>query len=334
MKKINSKFQIQGIVGKSGDVDVFMGFFDAASLFTCSFTDILQEDTGAGYQRPYNKRHSQDFKKYISLPGTSTPPLIFNLRCDLPSGWKITADGTGRATLHLDSTNKPLSQVDCQHRLGELQSSNIPLAFMAFIGLDLKSEMAMFNVINGKAKGLSSSLTDYHESRLLNDLICQAPHLYIARKLNEDPFSPWYQMVRYGGETTSGLKRRTSLRMMQIAVRGFLCKVDQRQGSDTEKNYETIANFWNAVRDIFPSEWSDHRHHLLTKGIGLYAMTQVLVACVIEFTDSSYGKEFFVEKLCVLKGKLDWTSNGTFASANGRKGANEVYRVVREELEF
>ncbi len=334
MKNFTSIYKIAGLLGKCGDLDVFMGFAAASTLWKCSFADILSEESGEGYQRPYSKRHSQDFKKYISLPQTSTPPLIFNLRGDLSQAWRMEPSGSGHAVLHLNSPVKSMAQVDCQHRLGELHDSDIPLAFMSFIGLSLRDEMAMFNVINGKAKGLSSSLTDYHESRLLDDLIVQAPHLYVARKLNEDPTSPWYQMVRYGGESTSGLKRRTSLRMMQKAVKEFLTKANCRDRFNPEYSYEIIVNFWQAVKSIFPVEWEDHRHHLLTKGIGLYSMTQVLTDCVNVFSRKEYCEDFFAQKLSGLNERLDWSSTGAFASANGRKGAFEVYRKIKEELPF
>jgi DGQHR domain-containing protein len=334
MKKFTSIYKIPGLLGKSGDLDVFMGFAGASTLLECSFADILQEETGLGYQRPYSKRHSQDFKKYISLPNTSTPPLIFNLRDELRNGWRVETESNGYAVLYLNTTSKSMAQVDCQHRLGELHDSDIPLAFMAFIGLNLRDEMAMFNVINGKAKGLSSSLTDYHESRLLDDVVGQAPHLYVARKLNEDPLSPWYQMVRYGGESTSGLKRRTSLRMMQKAVKEFLSKANCKQRFHPEKSYEIIVNYWRAVKKTFPKEWDDHRHHLLSKGIGLYSMMQVLTDCVNAFRKDDYCEDFFINNLSVLAERLDWSSRGAFASANGRKGANEVYREIKKELKF
>ena len=59
--------------------------------------------------------------------------------------------------------------MDCQHRLGALGDSDVSLAFMSYIGLSLREEMALFTIINSKAKGLSSSLTDFHESNLIND---------------------------------------------------------------------------------------------------------------------------------------------------------------------
>ncbi|RLB77956.1 MAG: hypothetical protein DRH06_02745 [Deltaproteobacteria bacterium] len=332
MKKDTSNKKINGLIGKCGDLDVFVGFATASHLSDHSFADILQEETGLGYQRPYSKRHSLDFKKYISLPGASTPPLIFNLRSELSSGWKIESKNDGLTVLHLNSKIKPLAQVDCQHRLGELKDSDVPLTFMTFIGLDLKQEMAMFNVINGKAKGLSSSLTDYHESRLVDDLICHAPHLYIARRLNEDPHSPWFQMIRYGGEATSGLKRRTSLRMMQKAVTEFLSKTKKKHDVDPDDNYEIIANFWLVIRCLFPAAWNDHRHNLLTKGVGLYSLMQLLTDFVSASSHDVFEEEFFLKKLSPLKDRIDWNSKGEFASANGRKGANEVYLVIKERL--
>jgi hypothetical protein len=141
-------------------------------------------------------------------------------------------------------------------------------------------------------------------------------------------------MVRYGGETTSGLKRRTSLRMMQKAVKEFIAKANCRQRFNTEKSYEIIVNYWQAVRRVFPAEWEDHRHHLLTKGVGLYSMMQVLTDYVNLFVRDEYSEDFFMNKLGVLSGRLDWSSEGTFASANGRKGAHEVYRNIKEELKF
>jgi len=55
--------------------------------------------------------------------------------------------------LSVDKNTKCLAQVDCQHRLGELHDVDVTLAFMSFIGLDLRAEMAQFVTINSKSKG-------------------------------------------------------------------------------------------------------------------------------------------------------------------------------------
>lgn len=329
MNKKASKIAISGSIGFCGDREIFLGFAPASLLYDLSFADILNEDTGEGYQRPYNKKHSENFKQYINLKGSSTIPLTLNLRKDLSGFWKIEKNNNGSTTLLLDKNNKSLAQVDCQHRLGELKDSEIPLAFMSFIGLDLREEMAMFTIINSKAKGLSSSLTDYHESNLLNDLANEAPHLYIARKLNEDVKSPWYKLIRYGGETTSGLKRRTSFRMMQKSVQQFLKDINGYYIGNLDDKYELVIEYWYAIQKVFPNEWKEHRHHLITKGIGLYSLMMLLSDLIKTKHQDSYDEDYFQNLLKPLKEKVDWRSNGTFANAGGHKGAKKVYLVLK-----
>lgn len=312
---------------------MFLGFAPAHLLHGVSFADVLNEETGEGYQRPANRSHSLDFKKYITGQQSSTIPLTFNLRNELKQNWKLQRGRNGRAILRIDKGVRCLAQVDCQHRLSELQDIDVPLAFMSFIGLDLRMEMAQFVIINSKARGLTSSLTDYHTTNLLLDVATEAPHLFIARRLNEDPQSPWFKLVRYGGETTSGLHRRTSFRMMQKAILRFLHQTRGVNIGDIEVKYSVIVAFWKAARDLFPAEWADHRHHLMTKGVGLHALTRILGDLVVRDGSTAKSTEDFSERLQPLADKrVDWSSRGPFANAGGQKGVQEVHAALREVL--
>lgn len=327
---INKNAILNGIIGSCGDHKVLLGIASAKDLFKFSFADVLNDDTGKGYQRPYNKKHSTDFKKYILSPNTSTVPLIFNLRKELGHLWTISKKD-GLAQLEITNQEPVLARVDCQHRLGELENVDIPLAFMIYIGLDLRQEMAQFYIINSKAKGLSNSLIDYHQSSLIDDVIKDAPHLFIARKLNESCSSPWFKMIKYGGELTSGLKRRTSLRMMQKCIKEFLYKTQQTEVDNIDYIYFLIENYWLAVKDVFPDEWEDPRHHLLTKGVGLYSLMGVLTDIIIQNPKIKEIDEFIMI-LNRLKGKVDWHSKGHFANAGGQKGAKQVYHELKRML--
>ncbi|MGE3550515.1 MAG: DGQHR domain-containing protein [Geobacter sp.] len=331
MKCITS---INGLIGISGGLPVFMGFEGAATLIALSFPDALNEDTGEGYQRPYNKAHSLDFKNYITRPGSSTPPLTFNLRNEYSDSWSIERGEGNAATLIITNNVKCLAQVDCQHRLGELKGIDVPLAFMTYIGLDLRQEMAIFNVINSKAKGLSSSLTDYHESKLLNDLAAEAPHLFISRRLNEDLESPWYRLIRYGGETTSGLKRRTSFRMMQKTVQSFLSQTKSCLHASLEDKYQIVLNFWVAVKNSFPEEWQEHRNNLITKGVGLYGLMQIMGDLVKQNPKADFSVEYFEACLAPLKSNFDWSSHGRFAYVGGKKGVQDVYLALKKGVQL
>lgn len=323
---------LDGILGNAGGLTVFVGFASASVLRAYSFPDVLNEDTGEGYQRPYNKSHSLDFKGYITRPGSTTPPLAFNLRDELSAFWEIRKGPRNTAALILQDGIKSLAQVDCQHRLGELEGIDVPLAFMTYIGLDLRQEMAIFNVINSKAKGLSSSLTDYHESKLLSDLTTDAPHLFISRRLNEDQTSPWYRLIRYGGETTSGLKRRTSFRMMQKTVQAFLAQTKSVLGISIEEKYQLVLYFWKAVQSTFPEAWEDHRSNLITKGVGLYGLMQLLGDIVKSNPNADFSVDYFMAKLLPLKSIIDWSSQGRFAYVGGKKGVQDVYQALKKEV--
>jgi len=103
-------------------LEVLLGFAPASLLHHLSFADVLNEDSGRGYQRRINPQHSVDFRRYIQQSGSSTIPLTFNLR-PAPSGaWHIRKESGHDyvATLEISSDQKVLAQVDCQHRLGHM----------------------------------------------------------------------------------------------------------------------------------------------------------------------------------------------------------------------
>ena len=175
---MSSSILIDCLQGLSAHRPVLLGFAPADLLYRLSFPDILDEDTGRGYQRPFNERHSQDFRRYIKEPDSSTIPLTLNLRPHAEGNWRILQLEEGRIRLEIAAgAGKIMAQVDCQHRLGNLCDLSIPLPFMCFIGLSEREEMEVFSVINSKAKGLSTSLLDYHEAQLAESLAQERPEL-------------------------------------------------------------------------------------------------------------------------------------------------------------
>ena len=125
--------------------------------------------------------------------------------------------------------------------------------------------MAIFNVINGKAKGLSSSLLDYHTTILTPDLATIQVELYIAKKLNDDPRSVWHGKVKLGGAATQGTSRRISLRGLQAATKMLLQRCPLEAGSQLRPDqlYDVVRDFWAAVASVWPVAWSQPRTHLL-----------------------------------------------------------------------
>jgi DNA sulfur modification protein DndB len=327
-----SKIRIGGQIGASAGRRVFLGFASASVLYSLSFADVLDEDTGRGYQRRFNPKHSLDFRKYIQQENSSTIPLTFNLRPRSDNVWRIDQTTGTVATLEIiEGSGKVLTQVDCQHRLGYLSDVNIDLPFMCFVGLTEREEMEVFNVINSKAKGLSTSLLDFHDATLATDLANEKPELFIALQLNSNGESPWYRQLDLGGASTSGLMRRASLRTMQKAVKKFLNQSRVLRTHTPEAAAQIVLDFWSAVAVVMREAWDSPRHHLINKGVGVYALMVLAGDLYDENGGRACDKRYFVTKLAEFIADLDWSSQGPLKGFGGEGGVNSVVALIREK---
>jgi len=323
---------LKGISGNCGSRQVLLGFAPAHLLFSLSKSDILDESTGKGYQRRFNEKHSLDFRKYIQNKNSTTIPLTFNLRPCKDGRWKVTSKKDGSATLQINSGRKVLNQVDCQHRLGHLSDLDTPLAYMIFIGLTAREEMEVFNVINSKAKGLSTSLLDFHESRLISDLGKEKPQLLLAIRLNDEESSPWFKQLDLGGNRTSGMHRRASLRTMQKAIKRFLKATQVNLTLSNDEIYQIILSFWEAIIVVLEKEWRNYRKHHLTKGIGVYSLMGIAADIYNESRLEAvlYDKNYFSGVLSDFISDFDWSNNGPLRGFGGEAGVKEALEILRK----
>ena len=318
--------------GSSAHREVLLGFAPANLLYKLSFPDIFDEDHGHGYQRPFNERHSQDFRRYIKGPNSSTIPLTLNLRPTLEDRWRVVELKNGDVRLEVDANaDKIMAQVDCQHRLGHLADLPIMLPFMCFIGLTVQEEMEVFSIINGKSKGLSTSLLDYHAAQLTECLEQERPELYIALHLNSLEESPWFRRLNLGGKTTSGLKRIVSLRMMQQATSRFLKSTAILSTHSVKDATGVVFDFWTAVRTVLPTEWADSRRHMLTKGIGVYALMTIAADIFLECRDAGLNcdQRAFSTAMADFADSVDWSTTGPLKGFGGQGGVTAAVEYLR-----
>lgn len=311
-----------------------MGFAPANVLAELSFADVLDEETGRGYQRRFNAKHSLDFRRYIQQANSSTIPLTLNLRPDKQIAWRLRGSD-GRAIM-LDvneDAGKVFAQVDCQHRLGHLGDTTVELPFMSFIGLTEREEMEVFNIINSKAKGLSASLLDFHDAQLCSDLATDRPELFIALYLRNEPQSPWFGQLDLGGDGNTGLTRRASLRTFQKAVKRFLIKSQIERDHRTEAIARIVMNFWIAVSDVFHHEWTHSRKFLITKGIGVYCLMNLAADLYREApTRCRLDRSYFSARLSDFANEFEWSSEGPLKGLGGEGGvaaATDILRACR-----
>ena len=318
-------------LGTSAHRQVVLGFAPARLLSALSFADVLDEETGRGYQRRFNEKHSQDFRRYIQEPNSSTIPLTFNLRPHPKGGWKLREVAPGNAILEIfPAVGKVMARVDCQHRLGYLDDVDVALPFMSFLGLDEREEMEIFSIFNSKAKGLSNSLLDYHDATLAADLGKDRPELFIALQLNSNAESPWCRQLDLGGKSTSGTKRRASLRTMQKAVKRFLSQSRLLRTQSPETAAETVISFWAAVATVLPEAWNSPRSFLINKGIGVYALMTIAADLYCENRNQPCDKKYYVGKLSEFLSDLDWSRTGPMKGLGGQGGVSSVVAMVRQ----
>ena len=328
---MNGKIVVDCQVGNSAGLRVLLGFAPASLLHRLSFADVLNEDTGQGYQRRFNAKHSQDFRKYIREPNAATLPLTFNLRPDSKDRWRLEEQARGRVRLVIDKgAGKVMAQVDCQHRLGHLGDLDIPLPFMCFLGLAIAEEMEVFNIINSKAKGLSTSLLDFHDAQLSQDLAKERPEIFIALKLNSEASSPWHRQLDLGGTTTSGMQRRASLRTMQKAIKRFLSATKTLDRHPPEHAAAAVLGFWQAIAEVLPEQWARPRRHVLNKGVGVYALMDIAADIYGEAKEGAeVDRRLFVNALLDFAGQVDWSSDGPFKGLGGEAGVRIAVDYLR-----
>jgi DNA sulfur modification protein DndB len=327
---LSNLIKLTGILGYSAHRRVLLGFAPANLLHSLSFADVLDEDTGRGYQRRFNPQHSLDFRKYIQGENSSTIPLTFNLRPRNDEAWMVEETPPACLSILIKSdAGKVLSQVDCQHRLGHLNDLTISLPFMCYLGLSEVEELEIFNIINSKAKGLSSSLLDFHDATLSADLGQERPELFITLHLNNNRESPWYRQLDLGGSGTSGMMRRASLRTMQKAVKRFLTHTQILRDHSADSAARIVLDFWAAVAVVLQAAWDNPRRNLVTKGIGVYSLMEIAGDLYKEHVTHNPDKRYFTNKLSEFITDIDWTNTGTLKGFGGEAGVKHTLSLLR-----
>jgi len=202
---------------------------------------------------------------------------------------------------------------------------------MCFIELSEREEMEIFNVINSKAKGLSSSLLDFHSAQLSTDLAKDRPEIYIALFLKNEASSPWYRQLDLGGRSSSGMTRRASLRTLQKAIKRFITRTKATDSRSIEEIAQIVLDFWTAVSIVLSEQWAKPRKHVLTKGIGVYALMDIAADIYIDAPQGALcSKRYFSASLADFVHGFDWSTNGPLNGLGGEGGVKTAVGLIRD----
>ncbi len=309
----------------------YTGHMSAADAARLTFADSYPPDLTAGrigYQRPPDERRAKSFAQYLRDDDAGfMTPLLLNARGGAEFVEAVLGGDVGYLSI---AEGQTIAKIDGQHRgigaeqyLGEPE---YPIPFMMFSDLDTKIEQDLFIAINREQKKVSMSHV-YFVGREGDELA------ELVTKLASEPESPWYQRVNLIGARGTG--RPVSLQSLRSGLEDLLDSGRIKTLTFNER-YEIAKAYWQVVSEVWPEAWENPRGHLLTKSIGMIALSQlggdILPNC-LNGRGSAPEHLLNREKVADFLGRaahVDWSSrDGDFKGIAGRGGA----KLVKDQLD-
>ena len=334
--------------------EVFRGSAPAGHLVQASWIDFHDPESNlVGYQRPFNERRSRQASEYAEGEADAFwPESIFAIRDDGGEEeeeekvyWKFRPVpktggryGTLEVSFNSDGTTliygeevpwrRAFSQVDCQHRLGTMAGSEKLVTFCIFPGISRRQEAVIFRTINAKQKGVSTSLVD--AIILLTDP--QAPpHVKWAWDLGRDPGSAFNGQVWTGGRGRPPSSHLINLAGLRQTLQILVLK-SSLTGQDPDLWYVFVRNFWNVVKSLWPTEFTDREHYKLQTVPGQRGLAQFGQHIFKRVLSTQDTREEPIRDAFDNDGsRINWRNDGPFELATGKGGQREVYRALVKE---
>jgi DGQHR domain-containing protein len=284
-----------------------------------------------GFQRPQIAQHINQIRDYLGREDAVLPNSVV---IALTSGVVVEQRPDGTRELRFDLSAGPVATVvDGQQRLSALA----PLSgrrFEVFVSClvceDVNELQRQFILINS-TRPLPKELI----YELLPSVDGLAPVLEnrtfaseITQKLNFDPGSPLRGQVKLHTNPEGRLSSNALQRViMNSRSDGALREVFAAGGG--QACYETVADFFGAVIDLFGSAWigMTPKTSRLVHGVGIvalgYAMDYAWLA------EGARGRAGFAAVLQRLEGKMAWTS-GTWDFPGESRPWNRLQNTAPE----
>lgn len=332
---------------------VYRGSAPAEVIVAASWIDFHDTDNNpVGYQRPFDQKRSQAAANYAdTVADAFWPECILSIRDDgteededenVESEFQ-PVDGTQgqfgvlRVTYKNDGTiqiagrsepwRRAFSQVDCQHRLGSMLTSDKPVTFCIFPHITRRDEAEVFRTINAKQKGISTSLVD----AIIKVTDPDAPwHLKWAWDLDKDLGSPYYKRVDTGGRGRDAASQLVRLAGLRQALRG-LVPLRLLDEIDYDFGYQFVRAFWTVARQLWPKEFEDKTTFKLQTSAGQRGLAQFGQYIAKRLFPEQDARVATVAKFFPGGAKaMNWRSDGPLETATGKGGQRQVFEALRK----
>jgi DGQHR domain-containing protein len=345
------------------DTKCYRGSAPLAHLAMISQPDVFdQVNNPNGLQRDLSPKHASDAYEYVHKERDpdqprAFPEVVLNVR-DRKCVEIIPMEGTGvdgvrvyTLRFHIDRLNKGnkvrVSRVDGNHRLeyadGD-ERSREPLTasapFQVHVGLTREQERSIFVDFNSNQKGMNTSHLAMMMSKLTPEEIEMRDHLdrWIAKRLTDDPESPWHGLVHLGGSKagyrTQGLARPVNFVSVEAGIKKLLGKSQYIHDFTAPiAQYNLIRTYWQAVKTVFAEEWGNPKEFLLLKNIGVMSLS-ILAGTIIDRCVPQ-GRVRMTDMARFLKqtrARFDWSKDASGDGAVGGMSGNKAALIIASEM--
>lgn len=330
--------------------EVYRGSAPAKDIVEASWIDFHDPyQNSYGYQRAFDEKRSTKARKYADETAKPFwPESILAVRNDDDLAeeekvdWSFTPDlladprfGTLEVTYTKGLTSqlegrevpwrRAFSQVDCQHRLGDMATSDKLVTFCIFVGMDRREEALVFRAINQNQRGIPTSLVD---TIILRTDATAPVHISWAWDLGFDPGSPFNKRVDTGGRGQSDtlIKFRGLHQSLKLLIPA---KYVNTQTIDYHQGYTFARNFWSALRSEWPDEFENKREYKMMVNPGVRALSRLGRRAFESKLDvQDFGEAPIVNYLRHGKPKVDWAVTGPLKDATGKGAEKRVFEQL------
>lgn len=363
MAKLTGVQKVDMIVHEARNLDTvcYRGDAPLAHIGMVSQADIYDQVANPdGLQRDLSPKHASDAYEYVRRDRSpdyprAFPEVVLNVRdkkvIDLEPIEGPAEGGPKLFRLTFDRNKMPsgkvsVTRVDGNHRLhyAEGDDRREPLLesvpFQIHIGLTRSQERSLFVDINANQKGLNTSHLAIMQSKLTPEQQEIRDHLdrWIAKRLTDDPASPWHGRVHLGGSKkgsrAQGLPRAVNFASLQSGVGRTLSKSQYIHDlTDPQAQYAIIRNYWRAMKSVFAEEWGNPKGYLLLKNIGVLSFSilggTIIDRCIAKGKFDSVDMAHYLEQ---ARGRFDWSSDATGERGVGGMTGNRAALIIAGEL--
>ena len=362
---MNNKHTIKVTKLKQSKWNIFVGKINAYKLYEMAKADIMSINNSTqgydGIQRELKPERVLDIKNYLQSSDATFPnSIILNL------DKKYLIDENEDEIIVTINKNT-FSILDGQHRLSGFSDdveTNFELNISIFIGLEIFDQQRIFNTINTEQEKVNNSQSFYIE---MNDNI-NTPRKFAAEIANifaTDVTSPWYQKIKLLGKKDElspdgRISLDTFTRPIVDSIykdkyfyqlREYLMKNDNKIESlvnlemekgrsflweyyinqDKETMYKIYYNYFNAIKNTLPNDWSNP-NSILTKTTGYNAFMSLFKDLILIGLDNlDVSEEFFIKKLNILN-DMDGKFNSNEFAASGAQSSAKLYQILKNKV--